>query len=77
MAEIIRDIAVDDEESGAEKVVETSAEIVEEQVADTALGVMLILSADKTSDRFGIGVDEFTQDMDSQETRGPRKEDMT
>ena len=70
------DIAVDDEESGAEKVVETPAEIVEEQVAYPALGVMLILSADETGDRLGVGVDEFTQDMDTQESRGTREEDM-
>ena len=77
MGYIACDIAVDDKEPGAEDVVKTLAEIVEERVAHTPLRIVPVLTADQTSDGQGIGVNELTQDVDTQETCCTREKNMT
>ena len=50
------DITIDDEEAGTEEFIKTSVEIVEEQVAQTSLRIVLVFSANKTSDGLGIRI---------------------
>ena len=51
--DITCDIAVDDEEAGAEEYIKTSVEIIEEQVTETSLRILPVFSANKTSDGLG------------------------
>jgi len=76
VSEVGGDVAVDDEEAGAEEVVEALAEVVEEEVAQAAFGVALVFAAHETGDGLGFGVDELAQNMDAEEAGGAGEEDV-
>ena len=61
-------IAIDNEEAGTEELIKTSVEIVEEQVTQTSLRIVLVFSANKTSDGLGVRINQFAQDMDAEIT---------
>ena len=71
--EVVGDIAKDDMQTCALQVFESIGEIVVEQRAEAALCLLLTLPANEAIDVGGIRVDEFTEDMYAQVSRGTRE----
>ena len=74
LAEVTRHIAQNDVEPLAEQVLECVREVVEQQGAQSALGSLQVFPAHEAIDIACIGVNEFTQDVDAQVTRGSRQQ---
>ena len=67
--EVLRDVAVDDEDAGAEELLVRLLEVVEQQVLQSVLGCLLVFTAHHTRNGRSVGIDEFAQHVDAQITR--------